>query len=43
MIMIYCIHCTTRLPGTEDRVGKQTGNNNTVPSKPRNCGGSDMF
>ncbi|KAL5249732.1 hypothetical protein ACHWQZ_G018528 [Mnemiopsis leidyi] len=34
---------TEILPGTEDRVGKQTGNNNTVPSKSRDCGGSDVF
>ena len=33
----------TRLYGTEDRVDKHARNDNTVPSKPRNCSGSDMF
>ena len=33
----------TRLYGSEDRVDKHARNDNTVPSKPRNCSGSDMF
>ena len=36
-------HFSTRLYWTEDRVGQHDRNNNTVPSRHRNCSGSDVF